>query len=222
MVEAVAALSEPTTANPSAEVLRRRLSVLMLDDDLIDREMLKYTAGQTGLDLVFREVASLDEFRQVLDIELFDLVFLDYRLVAGNGLEALEALRNHPHHANTAAVMVTGQADLTTAVEAMRQGCVDFLLKDTLTPEALLRVTMNALTQVIGQPTTDAAERRRLHRAMEALTQLLSPELLKAAVREAIADFELVEGRFQSRTKPDVDVAYISDFLADLPGSQKA
>ncbi len=74
------------------------------------------------------EVASGEEaLRRVAEKEPYDLVFLDYSLPQQNGLEVLEQIRQG--EVPPPLVMVTGRGDEQVAVEAMKAGAYDYVVK---------------------------------------------------------------------------------------------
>ncbi len=106
--------------------------VLVVDDDadtvdsLSDYLELKgYTPTKTG---------TLKEAAETMENGHFDAILLDLNLPDGNGLGWIEALREgHPH---LAIVVITGEGDIPTAVDAMRKGADTFLPKP-VNPQAL-------------------------------------------------------------------------------------
>ncbi len=84
--------------------------------------------GQEGLDF--------------LSQQNFDLVYLDIRLPDMNGLEVLKVI--HAKFPELPVVLFTAQPDLNSAIGAVREGAVDYLLKP-LKPQALIDRTRSIL-----------------------------------------------------------------------------
>src|SRR5579885_2347865 len=61
--------------------------------------------------------------------QAFDLILTDLRLGSDDGLEMLAELRKLA--SDTVAIILTGYASLESAIEAMRQGAYDYLVKPT-------------------------------------------------------------------------------------------
>ncbi len=70
--------------------------------------------------------ASMEDARTELGNSKFDVVLVDLNLPDGNGLGLLEEARNA---GSSAVVLITGQASVTSAVEALRKGVTDYLTK---------------------------------------------------------------------------------------------
>jgi DNA-binding NtrC family response regulator len=100
-------------------------SVLVVDDEPGMRHFLQKTlaarAGQVHV------AGSAEEAQALLRKHRFDLMILDIALPGRSGIELLRELRAQGHEGE--AVMITAFADLDTAIEALRAGASDFLLK---------------------------------------------------------------------------------------------
>ena len=162
----------------------RRLRLLVVDDDAVDRLAVRRAVRQAGLTADVVEVedgeAALAAVRAAAEDEgagPFDCVLLDYQLPGTTGLDVLRALRADEAAFAAAGdgavdvpvVMLTGQSDPETAVALIKAGAADFIPKGGLTPDRLVRV-------VGGAVRVASAERAR--RAAE------------AATRRALADAE--------------------------------
>lgn len=77
----------------------------------------------------------------------FELMLLDYRLPGVNGLQVLSQVRELPSEQQPAVVMLTGSGSESIAVEAMKRGAKDYLLKDGLDATPLMRALRSALAQ---------------------------------------------------------------------------
>jgi len=112
-------------------------SILIIDDDDVDRMTLVRAIKKAEIKADIYEVATGDEGIQVARQQHFDCVFLDYQLPDNNGLEVLRTLRDNGME--NPIVMLTGQSDTGLAVEMMKTGASDYLSKGDLTPEILSR-----------------------------------------------------------------------------------
>ncbi|MBE9085056.1 PAS domain S-box protein, partial [Tolypothrix sp. LEGE 11397] len=77
-----------------------------------------------------------------------DVVLLDFALPNGDGLDFIRQFREHLRNTQSAVIMVTGQGDETIAVQAMKNGAQDYLLKSQLTATILHSAIHYAVEQV--------------------------------------------------------------------------
>ncbi len=101
------------------------ISVLVVDDDRTVRETLADFFETLGY--AARTAGSATEGRQAAAEHAPDVALLDLRLPDASGLTLLEALRADDPEIGI--IMLTGHADVPTAVRAMQQGALDFLEK---------------------------------------------------------------------------------------------
>jgi DNA-binding NtrC family response regulator len=100
-------------------------SILVVDDDQTVRETL--TDYFDALGYVVRAAATATTGRQAAAEHAPDVVLVDLRLPDASGLTLLEALRADDPELGV--IVLTGHADVPTAVRAMQQGALDFLEK---------------------------------------------------------------------------------------------
>ncbi len=125
------------------------LRALVLDDNPIDRKRLRRLCTKAGLHLDFSEAGSLAEMRARMDDDAFDIVFIDYHLGMETGLDALRMLLAHEDQSQAIPIMVTSFARHDIAVEAMREGCADYLIKEELGVGALRKSLSSAFERRI-------------------------------------------------------------------------
>jgi signal transduction histidine kinase len=137
--------SLPTAEDPQG--LQRPFRLLVIDDDAIDREAyLRYLIGDTSSAYIVVEAASALEGAQLLAQGPYDCIVMDYRLPGADGLTLFQSFReNGGGDPASPVVMMTGQGSESVAVEAMKLGIADYLVKDGLTPEAFRRAIRNAV-----------------------------------------------------------------------------
>ena len=121
------------------------INTLMIDDDQFDRTRFSHICRGTGLTVKIKDTATIDEMRHALDDNKFDIVFIDYRLNDGTGLDVLEEIQTHPINCDAATIMIAGEGQAEIAVTALKKGCSDYIVKDNLNPESLRRAIINAL-----------------------------------------------------------------------------
>lgn len=100
-------------------------TVLVVDDDLAHRTMLKTLLASWGYDVSLADdgAAAVEEVRR----RPFDLVLMDVRMVKVSGLEALEEIKGF--NPAIPIVIMTAYASVETAVEALKKGAYDYLTK---------------------------------------------------------------------------------------------
>lgn len=98
---------------------------LIVDDDNLSREFLAEAVRAADWEVV--EATCGREAMNAIDSAEFDLVISDLRMPEGDGLAVLDHVRHHA--ADTPVVLVTAFGSLESAIEAMRLGAQDLLMK---------------------------------------------------------------------------------------------
>ncbi len=115
------------------------LRLLMLEDNPVDAELNERVLHKAGISFTALRVQTQKAFVAALDDFKPDLILADYRLPGFDGLEALAIARKKAPQ--TPYIFVTGAMGEERAVESIKQGATDYLLKDRLArlPEAVQR-----------------------------------------------------------------------------------
>lgn len=165
-----------------------RLSILIVDDDTIDRMAVRRALGSAQIACTIAEADSSRAAAALLARERFDCILLDYQLPPTDGLTVLRELRARGIDSPT--VMLTGRGDERVAVELMKAGASDYLTKDGLEPERLAQSVRSAVRVYTAE--AQAAQARaesigRLHFLAEASRMLTAsldvPTILDALTR---------------------------------------
>ncbi len=114
--------------------------VLVVDDNDIDRTLVRRMLGS---EYSLSESATASHALELLGQTPPDCVLLDHRLPDRNGLDIIADFANRL----VPVVMLTGHGDERTVVRALKAGARDYLVKDGLTAEILVRAIRNAIRE---------------------------------------------------------------------------
>lgn len=154
-------------------------SVYIVDDDQAVRQSLHGLLSERP-NLVIRVFASGDAFLDNIEASDGGVLLLDFQMPGRDGLEVMRALQDRG--AKFLTIMLTGQGDISLAVQAMKAGATDFLEKP-YDPHHLLNLLDEAFARF--SETSGIAQRRE--QARERIARL-SP-------REHEVLMGLIEGR---------------------------
>ena len=123
--------------------MHREENVLVIDDELFSREYFQKILEKDGnkVKAVSTGLEGMDAFRE----STFDLVVLDIRLPDANGIDILRQMREI--NWLTPVIIVTAYGTVENAVQAMKLGAFDFLLKPFEETEKVLITVKNAIYQ---------------------------------------------------------------------------
>jgi signal transduction histidine kinase len=157
--------------------MQDQVKLLLIDDDEIDRKTFK-----RYLDAFPDDSFSVLEFEtgkaglEHCSLQKPDCMLLDYNLPDLNGLEFLSKLEN----TSFPILMLTGQGDESVAVEAMKMGAQDYLIKDRVTPTYLMSAIKNAI-----RISRSEEERKRVEEEL-----VLANDRLENRVKERTSSLE--------------------------------
>ena len=138
--------------------------ILIIDDEAGLRQTLARILQRAGFEVT--TAANGQEALSLVNEHVFDLVYLDIRMPEISGLDLLKNL--HAQFPDLPVILFTAQPDLHSAVEALRRGATDYLLKP-LKPQAVIDRTHAILAK-------QEVERRR--RELQRQIGSLQAELL--------------------------------------------
>lgn len=114
--------------------------ILIMDDEAALRQTLARILQQAGFEVTTAENG--EQGLSFMQTTNFDLIFMDLRMPGIAGLDALKLI--HVNYPTIPVVLFTAQPDLNSAVEALRNGATDYLLKP-LKPQALIERAQSIL-----------------------------------------------------------------------------
>lgn len=144
------------------------LKALIVEDSDDDAVLLRRELRQSGFDLTWVQVQTAAEFKTALETESWDVILSDYRLPNFSAPAALALLQQSPY--DLPFIVVSGTVGETTAVELMRAGAHDYVMKDNL----------SRLAEAVRREVREAQVRADRHRATQALER--TQELLQLAI----------------------------------------
>jgi signal transduction histidine kinase len=106
------------------------LRVLVVEDVPADAQMEIAELRRSGYDVSADIVDTSDRLRESLSRHIYDAILADYRLPQFRGMETLDILAQKG--LSTPLILVTGALSPETAVECVKQGATDYVLKDNL------------------------------------------------------------------------------------------
>jgi two-component system, sensor histidine kinase and response regulator len=174
--------------------MEETLHILIVDDDEVDRMVVRRALLQSGLSLVLTEATTYAQAITLLETNVFDCTFLDYGLPDQNGLNLVQTARRlnirHP------LVVLTGQGDEKIAVDLMKAGATDYLAKSQISATNLVQILRNAIR-------IDRAERQILqyNQQLQQNNELLQQQ-----------NHDLAE----QRTQIEIQALQQKDFIAHL------
>lgn len=110
---------------------KQQINILIVEDDLVDRMACRRALAQNAdYEFILAEAETGHDGLQHAHQHKPDCVLLDFHLPDMTGLEFLTELRNDLGEITVPVMMLTGADNASVAVEAMKRGAQDYLVKD--------------------------------------------------------------------------------------------
>jgi two-component system, cell cycle sensor histidine kinase and response regulator CckA len=151
-----------TVTNPPVHTvwnMAAPLRALLIENCAADAELNLHELGSAGFHCKPQIVTTRAEFAELLGRFPFDIVLADYRLPGWTGMDAFSAMRQAGH--DVPFILVTGTLGEEVAVDCIKQGITDFVLKNHLVrlpdvvsralEERALRDARNFMMQALRQ-----------------------------------------------------------------------
>ena len=181
--------------------------ILVVDDEEAIREILADFLAMEGFSV--RTAGNGAEALTEISRGRFDLVLSDLKMPTMGGLELLEALARHAP--NTVTIIMTGFGTVETAIQAMKQGAYDYIMKPFKMEEVLHTVRRGLEKRKLVAENLRLKETLTLYKVSEAIAASLSLDevintVTDAALHEVGADMVSVllddgEGGFFERCR---------------------
>ncbi len=163
--------------------------ILVVDDERVIREILSEFLALEGYQV--RSVSDGERALSELRIRPYDMVISDLKMPSVSGLELLEKVT--AENINVLTVIMTGFGTVETAIEAMKKGAYDYILKPFKVEEVLHIVERGLDRQRLEKENLRLKEALTLYRVSEAIATNLDMDsildvILRACLDEVDAD----------------------------------
>ncbi|HXD23426.1 MAG TPA: response regulator, partial [Gemmatimonadaceae bacterium] len=112
-----------------------RLRVLIVDDDELDRSAIRRCLVQSGVAVSVDEAKTAADVHALIRPGAFDCVILDYYMPGVDNVALLQSILEIA--SDMPVIIMTGRGDEQIAVDFMKAGALDYLVKASMTPERL-------------------------------------------------------------------------------------
>jgi signal transduction histidine kinase len=147
-------------------MVKKQIRILMLEDDATDAELIKHALRKDGLIFTVQRVETSEDYVDILEKEAPDLILSDYALPSFDGYAALSIAQNKCP--DVPFIFVTGTMGEEVAIETLKNGATDYVLK----------IRLARLAPAVHRALRETKERSERKRAVEQLRQ--SHEQLRA------------------------------------------
>lgn len=118
----------------------KKIAVLIIDDSTEDQETVRrYLSKSLDNSYMLMEADTGEEGIDMLKEDRPDCILLDYKLPDMDGINFIRDIRVKSDIKKIPVIMFTGQGDESIAAESLKSGAQDYLVKENLTSDLLLR-----------------------------------------------------------------------------------
>ena len=144
------------TSNSASAMIKQQSKVLIVEDEVLFARAVTRRLQKSGYECA--HVENLQDARNILKQFYPDIVLLDMRLPDGNGLDLLPEFVAK----NAVVIVMTAHGEISDAVNAMKQGAIDYLKKPIDLEELLLSIKKAEATAIQAN-SLDYSRQRNTH-----------------------------------------------------------
>lgn len=177
--------------------MSKKAHVLFVEDDVVDQMAFKRHAEQKDFPYSYELAGSVQEAKKRLNEKKYNAVIMDWDLGDGNCSELYPLVKDTPY------IVVTGSGNEEIAVEAMKAGASDYLIKDNEGKGLHLKTLSVTIEKALEKNKND----KELERYREHLEDL---------VKERTSELQQSEEKFKRITENIFDLIIFCDLKANI------
>lgn len=143
--------------------MSKSLNILLIEDDEVDRMTIRHVLAKANLNANIHEVTNCKDGVEKIKNGDIDCALVDFKLPDAMGIEVIERLREADGK-GTPLIFLTGMGSEMLAAEVMKKGAADYISKNGLNGDVLVRSIQNAIQVHQYQRKAEAAENALLER----------------------------------------------------------
>jgi len=163
------------------------IRILYADGNPFDRELVRNTLETAEDTFALAEATSRSEFENLLQTEQFDLVLSDFNIAGFEGLAVIDAVRAADPHLPV--ILITGSGSEEVAVQALKQGADDYIIKTPAHIRRLPYTIRTVLERKHLQQEKEAAQRElsRRNRELTLLNRVIAACMTQTDIESILA-----------------------------------
>lgn len=157
----------------------RPIKILYIDDSAFDRALVRDALERDHQGFRLWEATSQETFHQLFESEVFDVILSDFNILGFEGLEVIDVVKRRSPEVPV--ILVTGTGSEETAVDAIRRGADDYVIKTPSHIQHLPHTILGVLDRYKLKKDNEVAF-RALHRANAYLDRIFQRSALPMVV----------------------------------------